>query len=78
MEIWVIVTGTVVLLLMLWGLTQVTRRDLQSPDEVLEEVEIYRAYGRHKDAEQVLQKGVAKFPDNQSLRLKLDEIRQRP
>lgn len=74
MEIWVIVTGTLILLLMLWGLMQLTQRDLQSPDEVLEEVEIYRAYGRYKDAVQVLEKGLARFPENHALRVKLDEI----
>lgn len=77
MEIWVIVTGTLVLLLMLWGLMQTNQREMQSPDEVLEEVEIYQAYGRYREARAVLETAITRFPDNQVLKMKLDEISQR-
>ena len=77
MEIWVIVTGTLVLLLMLWGLMQTNQREMQSPDEVLEEVEIYQAYGRCREARAVLETAITRFPDNQVLKMKLDEISQR-
>lgn len=74
MEIWVIMTGTAVLLLMVWGLMQVTNREQLSPEEVLQEAEIYTAYGRKADAIQALERGVARFPDHISLRKKLEEI----
>ena len=76
MEIWVIVTGTAVLLLMLWGLVRLTQRDMQSPDEVLEEAEIYRSYGRLKEAALVLKRGLARFPHSQALKDKLAEFEQ--
>ena len=74
MEIWVIVTGTAILLLMVWGLMQVTNREQLSPEEVLQEVEIYISYGRKADAIQTLERGVARFPDHASLKQKLEEV----
>jgi|GEM_PF-4707635 len=77
MEIWVIVTGTLVLVLMLWGLMRTNQREMQSPDEVLEEVEIYQAYGRYREARTVLETAITRFPDNPALKMKLDEISER-
>lgn len=76
MDIWVIVIGTIIILLMLWGLMRSTRQDLLSPEEVLHEVEIYRSYGRYKDAAKVLQRGLERFPKDPLLTRKLEEIEQ--
>ncbi|MDF1780803.1 MAG: tetratricopeptide repeat protein [Alcanivoracaceae bacterium] len=76
MEIWVIVLGTVIILLMLWGLMRGTRQELLSPEEVLQEVEIYRSYGRYKDAIKVLQRGLERYPKDPMLLRTLEEIEQ--
>lgn len=71
MEIWVIITATLVLLIMLWGLMRATQDDPSSPDEVVQEAEIYRAYGRDKDALALIHSALEQHPQHpQLLRLR--------
>jgi hypothetical protein len=49
-------------------------RDFADEEAILGEVEIYEAYGRHKEALNLLQVAVAQMPDNKAYRQKLSEL----
>lgn len=76
MEIWVIITATLVLLIMLWGLMRATQEDPSSPDEILQEAEIYRAYGRDKDALELVQNALEAHPQHPQLQRLREELQK--
>ena len=77
MEIWVIITATLVLLIMLWGLMRATQEDPSSPDEILQEAEIYRAYGRDKDALELVQNALEAHPQHPQLLRLREELQKK-
>ena len=46
----------------------------QSPELVLGEVEIFLAYGRKRQAIELLEKGILQFPDSVEIKGKLKEL----